>query len=157
MRRALISLVLGLFLCIPVAAQSKSIQGVWKLNDQTTGGTTKVISQPSLYIFTKKHYSIIYVSADAPRPVVNDISTMSAEDLRATFVNGFVANAGTYEFKGGKLTMHPMVAKSPGFMAAGTWLTSAVTISGNSMTMVSEATNNGPAQNPTTSKLTRVE
>lgn len=157
MRRAAICVVLGLLLCTAAAAQSRSIQGVWKLNDQTSGGQTKVISQPSMYVFTKTHYSIIYVSSDTPRPVPDDVGKMTADELRATFVANFVANAGTYELKGGKLTMHPTVAKSPGFMQAGTWSRSAVTIKGNSMTMVTEATNNGPTQNPTTSKLTRIE
>lgn len=157
MRRASICIVLGLFLCISAAAQSRSIQGVWKLNEQTSAGTTKVISQPSMYIFTKKHYSAIYVSTETPRAVVDDITKMTADELRATFVSGFVANAGTYELKGGKLTMRPMVAKSPAFMASGVWTTSAVTISGNSMTMVSETNSTGPVQNPTTSKFTRIE
>lgn len=157
MRRGYFSLALVLFVCASVAAQSKSIQGVWKLNEQVSNGTTKVISQPSMYLFTKKHYSIIYVSSDSPRAVVDDLSKMSADELRATFVNDFIANAGTYELKGGKLTIHPMVAKNPGFMQPDTWATSAVTISGNSMTLVSEATNAGPVQNATTSKFTRLE
>ena len=157
MRRGYISLALVLFLCASAVAQSKSIQGVWKLNEQTSGGTTKVISQPSMYVFTKKHYSIIYVSSDTPRAVVDDLSKMTADELRATFVTGFVANAGTYELKGGKLTMHPTVAKSPNFMQAGVWSTSAVTITGNAMTLVSESNNTGPVQNPTTSKFTRIE
>ena len=157
MRRATICVAFGLFLCISAVAQSKSIQGVWKLTEQTAGGTTKVMSQPSMYIFTKKHYSIIYVSTETPRAVVDDISKMTADELRATFVSGFIANAGTYEFKGGKVTMHPIVAKSPAFMAGGNWMTSAVTINGNSMTIVSETNNSGPVQNPTTSKLTRIE
>ena len=157
MKRGAMCVVLALFLCISAAAQSRSIQGVWKLNEQTNGGTTKVISQPSMYIFTKKHYSIIYVTTETPRAVVDDISKLTADELRATFVAGFVANAGTYEFKGGKLTMHPMVAKSPALMQPGRWSTSAVTINGNSMTIVSEANDSGPSQNPTTSKFTRIE
>jgi hypothetical protein len=146
-----------LFLCATAAAQSRSIQGVWKLNEQAGDGKTKVISQPSMYLFTKKHYSIIYVSADAPRPVVDDVSKMTADELRATFVTGFVANAGTYEMKGGKITFHPMVAKSPGVMQPGKWSTSSVTINGDSMTMVSEASETGPVKTPTTSKFTRIE
>lgn len=157
MRRAFICTALGLFLCLSAAGQSKSIQGVWKLNEQTSGGSTKVISQPSLYLFTKKHYSLIYVPTDTPRAVVDDVTKMTADELRATFVNGFIANAGTYEIKGGKLTMHPIVAKSPAFMGPTVWITMAMTITGNSMTLVSEANNAGPVTTPTTSKLTRVE
>ena len=157
MKRGIICVLLGALFCVSALAQSKSIEGVWKLNEQTAEGKTKTVSQPSMYVFTKKHYSVIYVSSDAPRAAIDDVGKMSADELRATFVAGFVANAGTYEFKGGKLTMRPMVAKSPNFMQAGSWARSAVTISGNSMTLVSEENDQGPVTNPTTSKLTRIE
>ena len=99
----------------------------------------------------------MYVASDAPRAAVDDISKLSADELRATFVSGFIANAGTYEFKNGKLMMHPTIAKSPNLMQPEVRLMSTVTINGNSMTMVSESTNAGPVQNPTTSKFTRIE
>ena len=157
MTRGVISILLGTVLSISAVAQSRSIQGVWKLNEQTTQGKTKIMSQPSMYVFTKKHYSVIYVSSETPRAEIADLSKLTADELRATFVNNFVANAGTYEFKNGKLTMHPMVAKNPGFMGPSRWARSAVTIDGNALTLVSEETDQGPAANPTTSKLTRIE
>lgn len=142
-------------------AQSRQgIEGVWRISEITTtgpDGSTKPGTQPSMYLFTKKHYSIIYVSSDAPRAVLSDVKTASAEELRTVFVDSFIANAGTYELKAGKLTTRPMVAKSPGYMQAGTYATSSVKINGNTMTMVSESSNSGPAANPTTIKFTRVE
>lgn len=156
MRRVFFCLLVMLLLATAAAAQ-RSIQGVWKLTEQTSAGTTKTISQPSLYVFTKKHYSIIYVASDTPREAIADLNKATAEELRATFVTGFVANAGTYELKNGKVTFHPIVAKSPNIMKPGNWSTSAVTLNGNAMTLVSEANQAGPVQNPTTSKLTRIE
>ena len=84
-------------------------------------------------------------------------SKATKEELFSIFVDDFIANAGTYEVKAGKLTVHPMVAKSPGYMQAGTWTTSSMTIKGNMMTLVSEGSNFGPIKTPTTFKLTRVE
>ena len=157
MNRGLISALLCVLFCVSAAAQSKSIQGVWKLNEQTNAGKTKIMSQPSMYIFTKKHYRIIYVASDTPRPVPEDLSKMTAEELRATFVTGFIANAGTYELKNGKLTMRPIVAKAPIAMQNNSWIRSAVTINGNSLTLAPEENDRGPITNPTTSKLTRIE
>jgi hypothetical protein len=110
-----------------------------------------------MYVFTKKHYSIIYVASETARPVPEDLSKMTPEELRATFVTGFVANAGTYELKNGKLTMRPTVAKAPSFMQANSWIRSSVTINGDSLTLVQEGNDRGPITNPTTSKLTRIE
>lgn len=160
MRMTIIALFVVLVLSVSSFAQSRSIEGVWSITEITTTGTagsTKQVSQPSMYLFTKKHYSIIYVSGDAPRPEMDDLSKATAEELRKVFVESFIANAGTYEMKAGKITLRPMVAKSPGFMKAGTFTTSSVKIDGNSMTLVSESSNNGPSANPSTVKLKRVE
>ena len=146
-------------LCLSAAASAQKLGGVWRLTEvRTTGtnGTTKQVTQPSMYLFTKSHYSIIYVSSDAPRDTA-DADTMTADQLRKVFVESFIANAGTYEMKAGKLTVTPLVAKSPGYMQAGTWSRYAVKISGNMMTLTTEASNSGPSANPTTFTLTRVE
>ncbi|MFN0278341.1 MAG: hypothetical protein ACKVRN_07035 [Pyrinomonadaceae bacterium] len=161
MKVFVLALLIAATMCISVAAQSKSgIQGVWKLTEVTTTGPegkTMKATQPGMYLFTKTHYSIINVVGDKPREVMEDYSKATQEQLLSIFVNGFRANAGTYEVKGGKLTVRPMVAKSPGYMMEGTWDTSAMKIDGNMMTLTSEVSNSGPAKNPTTFKLTRVE
>lgn len=145
---------------VSAMSQSKSIQGVWKINEITTtgaNGKTIAVTQPSMYLFTKTHYSIIFVSGDKPREVMDDYRKATQEQLFSIFVDDFVANAGTYEVKAGKLTVHPMVAKAPSYMQPGTWSTSSMKISGNSLTLVSESSNSGPSKNPTTIKFTRVE
>jgi hypothetical protein len=109
-----------------------------------------------MYLFTKTHYSIIFVSSSEPRPDI-DVSKATAEELRTVFVNNFIANAGTYEVKGGKLTMRPIVAKSPSFMQPGTFSTMSVKIEGDMMTLVSDSSNTGPSTNPSTFKLKRIE
>lgn len=153
--------ILIAILSISAFAQSKSgIEGVWQITEVTTtgdGGMSMKATQPSMYLFTKKHYSIIYVESDKPRPVMDDYSKATQEQLFSIFVDDFVANAGSYEVKAGKLTFHPMVAKSPTYMKEGTWSTSAMTIKGDTMTLISEGSSFGPSKNPTTLKLTRVE
>jgi hypothetical protein len=77
--------------------------------------------QPSLYIFANKYYSTMYVSGDKPRPLMaNDANrdTITDEEMRSIFLP-FIANAGTYELSGTKLTTHPIVALWPNFMAGG--------------------------------------
>ena len=157
-----LSLLIAL-LGVSAFAQGKSgIEGVWQLTEVTTTGAdgkteTEKATQPSMYLFTKTHYSIIYVASDKPRTVMDDYSKATQEQLLSIFVNEFIANAGTYEVKAGKLTVHPMVAKSPSYMQSGTWTTSTMTMKGNMMTLVSDSSNSGPSKNPTTFKLTRVE
>ena len=160
MRRIFICLFAVLFLAATAAAQSKSIEGVWQVAETTTTGPeagTKKNTQPSMYLFTKKHYSIIYVASDGPRPAIADITKATAEELRNVFVDSFVANAGTYEMSAGKLTLHPNIAKSPGYMEAGNYATLNVKIEGSTMTLTSAGGKAGPATTPTTWKLTRVE
>lgn len=161
MRLTTIVLLIVATFAVSAKAQTRSgIEGVWKLGEVTTTGenaATKQATQPSMYLFTKKHYSIIYVRGDAPRAEIADAKTATADDLRKVFVDDFIANAGTYEMKGGKLTLRPVVAKAPGFMKPGNYVTYAFKVDGNTMTITNESTNNGPVTNPTTVKLTRVE
>jgi hypothetical protein len=142
------------------AQSKKGIEGVWQLSEITMTGKyamTMKITQPSVYIFTRTHYSKIYVASDKPRPVLDDYSKASREELFSTFVDGFDASGGTYEVAAGKLTLHPTVAKSPSDMTEGTWTTYAFTITGNTATLTPETSNTGPNKKPISYKLTRVE
>lgn len=160
MKIFILSLMIAV-LSVSAFAQSKSgIEGVWKLTEVTTTGPegkTMKATQPGMYLFTKKHYSMIAVTGDKPREMMDDYNKATQEQLLSIFVSGFRANTGKYEVKNGKITVHPMVAKSPGYMKEGTWETSAMKIDGNMMTLTSETSNSGPTKNPTTFKLMRVE
>ena len=51
-------------------AAKQSIEGVWKVSEiVVTGAGASTISspQPGLFIFTRGHYSIMYVPGNAPR------------------------------------------------------------------------------------------
>lgn len=156
-KTALIFFAAAMFLTVPASAQS--IVGVWKVTDEATAGPqakTKKVTQPRMYFFTKKHYSIIAVTSDTERAAI-DSDTASAEDLRNVFVDSFVANAGTYDYGSGKLSIWPTVAKNPTYMHGGTTATFLVKFKGKTMTITSETANNYPVKTPTTLTFTRVE
>ena len=155
-------LLAGFFIAIilgstAMAQKKSSIEGVWRLDEITSDGKTVKISQPSMYLFTKKHYSIIYVASDAPRPILPDLTKATADELRSVFGSSFIANAGEYEIAKGKITFWPKVAKSPLYMKDGNYATSTFKVTGNTMTMTTESANNNPVKSPTTSKFTRIE
>ncbi len=153
--------VLGIavLLMLACAVSAQQVAGVWRMDEiktTGTGGQTFKMTQPSMYFFTKSHYSIIYVDSDKPRST-DDSTKMTAAQLLDVYVDSFVANAGTYEIKGGKLTTKVMVAKSPTFMQPGHWISYAVKVTGQQMTLTTTASNDGPAKDPTTYSFTRVE
>lgn len=142
-------------------AQAKTgLDGVWQLSEITMtgkGGFTMKVTQPSVYIFTKKYYSKTYIGSDKPRPVLDDYSKATAEQLSSIFVDGFEASAGTYEVKDGKLTLHPTVAKSPTDMKEGTWSSYVFKVTGKTVELTPENSNTGPNKKPITFRLTAVE
>lgn len=159
MRKFALVLVFASVMSISVAAQS-NIRGVWQLTEITMSGKYAMsmkVTQPSLYIFTKKHYSKMYIGGDKPRPMLDDYNKATKEELYSIFVDGFDANAGSYEVAGGRLTLHTIVAKSPSDMKEGSWTTYSMKISGDTITLTPETSNTGPNRKSISFKLTRVE
>ncbi len=159
MKKYVLVILIAAAMSISVAAQS-NIRGVWQLTEITMTGKyamTMKVTQPSVYIFTKKHYSKMYIGSDKPRPALDDYSKATQEQLYSVFVDGFDASAGTYDAKAGKLTLHTIVAKSPSDMKEGSWSTYSMSISGDTITLTPESSNTGPSKKTITFKLTRVE
>jgi Lipocalin-like domain len=101
-------------------ATRKPIEGVWKVVEIIVtgdGASTTSNPQPSLFLFTRGYYTQIGVSGDKARALYKAESPTDAEKLTA--FDSFFANAGTYEIAGTTLTIHPMVARNPNFMAGG--------------------------------------
>jgi|ERR1043166_1090005 hypothetical protein len=161
MKVFVLSLLIVAVMSISALAQGKSsVEGVWQLTEITMTGKyamTMKITQPSVYIFTKTHYSKTYIGSDKPRAVLNDYSKATQEQLLAIFVDGFDASAGTYEMKVDKLTLRPTVAKSPSDMREGTWSSYSIKIAGDAITLTPEDSNTGPNKKKVSFKLTRVE
>ncbi len=123
MSRTLKALILLLLFSAVLSAQStakKPIEGVWKVVEIVVtgaGASTSSSPQPSLLILTQGHYSQIGVLGDKARALYKAEEPTDAEKLAA--FDSFFANAGTYEVSGSTLTIHPMVARNPNFMAGG--------------------------------------
>jgi hypothetical protein len=97
-----------------------SVEGVWKVVQRVTTGTDALTAAnpASLFIFTRGYYSLIYVSSAQPRALMKDPDKPTDQEKLAAF-DSFFANSGTYEIAGTTLTTHPIVARSPNFMAGG--------------------------------------
>jgi hypothetical protein len=106
-----------------VGAQSsarKPMEGAWKVVEiVVTGDGAENTSnpQPGLFIFGQKHYSMMWVRGGKARaPYAGEVPT---NDEKITAFDSFTANTGTYEVSGSTITIRPMVARSPNFMAGG--------------------------------------
>jgi hypothetical protein len=143
---------------------SPSIQGVWKITNLVRTGANAAKNgnpQPSLYIFTARHYSIISVNGTQARHEVaafkNPDKPTDAEKLAAYEMwSPFTANSGTYELKGTTLTRHPLVAKNVEVMTSNPPAVGEVKIQGNTMVVTSKSAAGQPVSE-TQLTLTRVE
>lgn len=96
------------------------MEGVWKVSEiVVTGADASAVTspQPSLLIFTRTHYSMMYVPGNKPRALKKAEDATTDEKLAA--FDSFVANSGTYEVAGSTLTIRPIVARDPNYMAGG--------------------------------------
>ena len=146
------------------AASQSTIQGVWRVTEVTTTGpnaSTNKSPQPSQYIFTPKHFSLIRVNATKTRPDLTreQEKTATADQLLAVYgFDALSAQAGTYEAADGKLTTRAVVARGNGPMAPGVFSTAAYKVDGKTLMITQERGSDGkPIANPTTWKLTRID
>jgi len=144
------------------AASEPTLQGVWRVTEVTTTGpnaSTNKSPQPSLYIFTPKHYSLMRVNGTTARPDLpqDQMAKATAAQLLAVYGTALSAQSGTYELAGGKLTTRPVVAKNTFGMAPGASFTASYKLDGKTLTITSERNPAGLIENPTTWKLTRIE
>jgi hypothetical protein len=135
------------------------LQGVWKVTEFSTAissaSAITTTAQPGIFIFTKNHYSIMFVSSEGPRPELPIQNPTDAQKISAW--EPFSANSGTYEIKGTILTTHPVVAKNPTVMKTGAFVTYGFKIQGNTLLLTPKESNTVPGGNPPTFKLMRLE
>jgi len=109
---------------LPVVASAEKcpLEGAWEIVEQsyTSADTSWAWSdpQPSLFIFGKKHYSIMFVRGTEPRALFADPAVDTDEEILAAY-RSFTANSGTYEVTGSDVTTRPIVAKWPNFTESG--------------------------------------
>ena len=114
-------------------------------------------SRPNLTIITARHYSRVKIDAEAPRPILADVTKASADELRAVW-GPFVGEAGTYEVTTGNLiTMRPIAAKNPAVMGPGVFITYTYKLDGDTIWVTQQRNQHGPFANPVTIKAVRIE
>lgn len=158
----LAALIFGLLTTNGTAQQPapRQIQGVWRVVEATiTGPSARTISfseQPNLTTITPRHYSRVEIQANGPRPVLKDVATASADELRAVW-GPVVAEAGTYDVTADLITMRPIASKNPAVMGPGVFITYAFKLDGDTLVLTQQRNQNGPFANPFSLKLVRVE
>ncbi len=98
----------------------KPVEGVWRVVEIVVTGadaSNNASPQPSLFIFTRHHYSQMWIRGTQPRALFKAEEPTDEEKIPA--FDSFVANTGTYEVMGTTLTIRPIVARYPNFMAGG--------------------------------------
>ena len=145
------------------AQTAPSLQGVWRITESVTTGAnaeTNRNRQPGLYMFTKEHYSVMFVRGTAARKdfgTAKDPAKLTDAEKMARYEawDPFTANSGTYSVNGDTLTFRPLVSKSPAVMA-GAPTERKFSIEGNTLTIITKSAAGQPASE-TTTRLTRVE
>lgn len=139
-----------------------SIQGAWRVAEVVvTGANASTNSKPfpGLYVFTNRHYSIIFINGSQPRPAftIKDPAKPTDAEKIAAYAqwNPFTANSGTYEIKSNTLTTRPIVAKNETVMA-GPAQTREFKLEGNTLWLTTRSAAGQPASE-TRTRLTRVE
>jgi len=171
MTRTLKVLLLVTMLATMLAAQSSSrgpLEGAWKVAEIVVTGADASSTpnpQPGLSIFTRTHYSFLWVPGNQPRTLFKAEDPTNEEKIMA--FDSFVGNTGTYEVSGTTLTIRPMVARFPNCMG-GAFMRYQFQVDGNTLLLTQKSADVNcrigqravPASAPASEtrwKLTRVE
>lgn len=95
-----------------------TLEGVWKATEiVVTGAGAYAVSapQPGLFIFTKSHYSWMWVPGGTPRALFKTEVPTNEEKLAA--FDSLMASSGTYELNGSTATFRPIVTRGPNIVS----------------------------------------
>jgi len=117
MRHIALLLICGVAWAATVAAQEGTaarppLLGAWKIVEDQNGR----VSQPSLYVFTARHFSRTRTLGEKPRVVFQDPApgqSISTEEKVADY-DTFATNTGSYEISGNTILFKVQLAKRPG-------------------------------------------
>ncbi|SVB56672.1 uncharacterized protein METZ01_LOCUS209526 [marine metagenome] len=139
------------------------LEGVWQViartGADTDTGSTEASIQPGLYIFGKRHYSMMYVPGGDPRALFGGTLNEVTDSEKVQAYDTFIANSGTYEISESSITTRPAMAKNPNFMTGSHSSVHSYRIEADSLWLTIESISiyselPGPK---TTTKLVRVE
>jgi hypothetical protein len=98
--------------------ETKGVVGVWQVKEiarQDGSGPIAGEPLPSIFIFTPRHYSMVWVFGAEPQgSFAERWNPTDAEKIRR--FDSLVVNSGTYEIDGNTLIAHPVIARIPDFM-----------------------------------------
>jgi hypothetical protein len=137
---------------------ANSMIGVWKVAEIVSPqGEQNSNPQPTMYIFTARHYSHVSVTSPTPRPNFGEGNLTDAQWVQMW--EPFSATAGTYDLRGNTLTIRPIVAKNPAFMSGGTFTSFELTVEGKDVWIRATGSHVGsiPGASANRVKLVRLE
>lgn len=162
--------VLGLVLVFTACQEPPSaapaagpLEGAWKIVEWSGAGAdtswTQAATQPSLYLFGKEHYSVMYINGTEARALFELGTPGGTEAERVAAYDTFIANSGTYAISGMNVTTSPMVAKWPNYMTRDQSATFAYRKEGNNLWLefVSNTFQTEAPSTIVTTKLQRIE
>jgi len=113
-----IGLLISLSLCnstlVAQVAVRGPLEGVWKVADIVVTGAgaySESAPQPSVFIFAKNHYSLMWVPGHMPRTLFKTQVPTTEEKVAA--YDSLAASSGTYELSGSTITFRFILARSP--------------------------------------------
>jgi hypothetical protein len=143
-----VGLILVAGALVAAYAADSPLAGAWQLDSGQS-------PQAGLYLFTQTRYSMMLAATN--RPDIADTSKATADELRAIW-GPLLANAGTYEISGDRMTIHPLVAKIPVVMKSGANEVYEFRIEGKTLTLRQVRNARGVAvESAPTFKFLRVE
>lgn len=102
----------------PAVEPGHPLEGVWtvvEIQRTNAGGTGEVFqAQPGQFIFARSHYSAVFVPGPDARQAFATQWQPTPEEVIAA-CESLIVNSGTYEVSGSRLTVRPMIAKTPEF------------------------------------------
>ena len=142
MMRTLKVLLLVMVFSTLLAAQSSQrgpLEGAWRVAEIVVtgaGASNTPNPQPGLLIFTRTHYSFMWVPGNQPRTLFKAEDPTNDEKIMA--FDSFVGNTGTYEVSGPTLTTRPTVARFPNCMG-GAFLRYQFHVQGNTLSVTQKS------------------
>ena len=98
-----------------------NLYGVWQVTEQSSrvpgaDWTASAAPHLSLYIFTAKHYSYMYIPGSEPRRRFAGDPNQPTDAEKAAAYGSFVAGSGTYTLSGSTLSLNAILHKNPNEM-----------------------------------------
>ena len=149
-------IVLAFSLSVGLAQSKPSIEGVWRITEQTINDRTLQGEKlgAGFHIYTKGYFAVVRETGESPRPGAGEISTATTAAQLIAAWGPFVAQMGTYKVSGDRLIGTILVAKNPENMKGDSGMQK-FTIQGDTLTL--EPAEIKPGARVIRLKLIRVE